>query len=277
MVGRRVARPDRLALVVDVLAASRRRRCRQTGRTGRRLRPPRRELPAGRPRRRGERPGRGRLRAGSTCSQPRCSLESGVAQVDAILRWHVQSYASGREPARPSPSRSHPAGDADLHPVGHRTRRQMATSIIVPVGQTGGGEPSCDAVARCRHGRAGDDPGHPRTDERGGDLGVRGPTPDGRRPGSPRRRRDDRHLVDREGQRGPDLQDVAARPGRADEHASLAHPLLDAAPSRARHSTPMARPTPRTSTMRIGRRPPRRRHAGPRRRASCAPGPARPR
>ena len=68
----------------------------------------------------------------------------------------------------------------------------------------------------------------------------------------------ERHLGRREGQRRPNLQDVAGRPGRPDEHASLAQALLDRGrPSgsgvfdaRSRTiSTPIARPMPRTSPI----------------------------
>jgi hypothetical protein len=79
------------------------------------------------------------VRARVTCSQPRCSLESGVAQVDAFYSdGSVQSYASAWDAAPPV---AEPAGILPLMPtcigVAIERCRRLSTNIIVPVGQTG--------------------------------------------------------------------------------------------------------------------------------------------
>ena len=79
------------------------------------------------------------LRVRVTCSQPRCTLDSGVAQVDVFYSdGSVQSYGSAWEAA---PSVADPVDILPLTPtcigLAIERCRQMATNIIVPVGQTG--------------------------------------------------------------------------------------------------------------------------------------------
>ena len=79
------------------------------------------------------------LRVRVTCSQPRCTLETGIAQVDVFYSdGSVQSYGSAWDAA---PRVADPGAILPLTPacigVAFERCREMATNIIVPVGQTG--------------------------------------------------------------------------------------------------------------------------------------------